>query len=57
MFQNKKEPRVILEFKVAFKSIDMEVGILQLESSPFVFKKLRYWVKYAAFTAFFEIRP
>ena len=56
MFQNKKEPRVILEFKVAFKSIDMEVGILQLESSPFVFKKLRYWVKYAAFTAFFEIR-
>ena len=36
--------------KVA-KSINVEVGILQLESSPFVFKYLRYWVKHVAFTA------
>ena len=36
--------------KVA-KSVNVEAGILQLESSPFVFKQLRYWVKHVAFTA------
>ena len=36
--------------KVA-KSKNVEVGILQLESSAFVFKQLRYWVKHIAFTA------
>ena len=33
------------------KSIDVVVVILQLESSHFVFKLLRYWVKHVAFTA------
>ena len=36
--------------KVA-KSINVEVGILQLESSPFVFILDLYWIKHIAFTA------
>ena len=32
------------------KSMNVEVGILQLESSPFVFIFV-YWVKHVAFTA------
>ena len=38
------------------KSINVEVGILQLESSPFVFELLRYWVKHVAFTATSPLR-
>ena len=41
--------------KVA-KSINVDVGILQLESSPFIFKQLRYWVKNVAYTASSELK-